>query len=190
LDTELSITLPQFPYQTLSRRSKSTTQFQHIERAYKRIGKGINHRSREPITASGRASILTESKTSESKDVIADPSDEVFGLPELVALNARSGMKHVEPAHSEKIRCIGLRRRLQLVSGTEERTKLRTACTQVLRCHHHHVDLQTTGQKKHPREPPWASMQIKLLDHANFLIEQLCPVIKNIRFLTSAHLHG
>lgn len=172
--------LLQLTYQTPRRQGKRTAQLRHIERAYKRIGQRISHGSGEPIAASGKARILTQPKTRESDDVVADPPDEVFGLPELVALDARPGVKDVEPAHPDQIRCIGLRLRLHLVRRAEERTKFRASCAEVHCCRHHHVELQTIGEQKYPRDPPVARMQIKMADHAEFLIEQVCPVVENI----------
>src|SRR5262249_29154927 len=69
-------------------------------------------------------------------------------------------------SHAEKIRCLGLRLYLHLVSCAEESTKPRTACTQVLCRHHYHIDLKTAcatlDAAQHPGVPPFPASQRSL----------------------------
>ncbi|HEX6551697.1 MAG TPA: hypothetical protein VF026_02960 [Ktedonobacteraceae bacterium] len=175
---ERGIPFLQFPDQTRGRYSESPTQFRLIERADKRTGERVGHGGGEAIDAAPVDGVLSQTEAGEGKGVITDPTDPVFGLPWLVAFDARASVEDVVPAQSDEGGGAGLRCGLKLPGGAEESAEVRAARAEFLCGCHRHVDLQTTGQKEHAVDTG-AEAQVEMVEHAEFPIEHLRPVIKD-----------
>src|SRR5438067_274479 len=72
-----------------------------------------------------------------------------------------------------------LRGGLQLMGGAEESAEVRAARAEFLSGCHRYVDLQTTGQKEHAVDTR-AGAQVEMIEHAEFPIEHLRPVMKDV----------
>ncbi|MFL5626101.1 MAG: hypothetical protein ACJ788_10965 [Ktedonobacteraceae bacterium] len=110
--------------------------------------------------------------------MIAHLTEPVFGLPGLVAFDARSGVQDVVPAESNEGGSVRLRPSLELVGGAKERTEVGAASAEVLCRGCRHVDLQTAGQQEHAVDTRTVA-QVKMVEHAPFPRQHVRPVIKN-----------
>ncbi len=138
----------------------------------------IGHGGGEAIDAAPVDGVLSQAEAHKGEGVIADPTDPVFGLPWLVALNARPCVEDVVPAESDEGGGARLRGGLQLMGGAEESAEVRAARAEFLCGCHRHVDLQTTGQKEYAVDTR-AGAQVEMVEHAEFPIEHLRPVMKD-----------
>src|SRR5450759_1160682 len=100
---ERGIPLLQFSDQTPGYHSESSKQLRLIERADKRICERIGHGGGEAIDAAPVDGVLSQADAREGECVIAYPTDPVFCLPWLGALDARPGVEDVVPAEAAEV---------------------------------------------------------------------------------------
>src|SRR6266568_3966599 len=129
---ERGIPLLHFTDQTPGRHGESPTQLRLIERADKCACERIGHGGGEAIDAAPVDGVLSQADAREGEGVIAYPADPVFGLPWLVALDARPGVEDVVPAESDEVGSARLRRGLQLMCDAEESAEVRAARAEFL----------------------------------------------------------
>jgi hypothetical protein len=83
---------PQFADETCCGHSQSPAQLRLIERADECLCERTGHGSGEAIDAAPEDGVLSQAEAGEGEHVIAEPTDPVFGLPWLAALDARPGV--------------------------------------------------------------------------------------------------
>ncbi|HJT55038.1 MAG TPA: hypothetical protein VJ761_00980, partial [Ktedonobacteraceae bacterium] len=168
----------QFADQTPGRRSEGPAQFRLVEGAHQGLAERIRHGAGEALDAAPFAGVLPEAQARQFEDVLPDATDPVFGLPELVALDARVGVQDVEPAESDEGGSAWLGRGRRGLGWTEERTEGGAAGAEVLGRRCGHVDLQPARQQEHAVDTP-TERQVELVEHAPFSLEHCRPVLKD-----------
>jgi hypothetical protein len=138
---------PNFAKQAIRHDPEGPQEFRGVELSDQRVFELRCHSARQLIDATAVGRRKAVANASQSQRVVADTTDHVFGLPQLLSCNAAPGMECVQPTKTDDVRRLRWRGMSRLVRVSEQQAERWRQGSEFRAGDEGQIDLQSAGRR-------------------------------------------